>query len=242
MNKSTLVLLAVMLVPGCFAADPPQPPMDIRVVEMKHMSGDRLVRLVQTLNRVFPSGGQAHYDSTLNVVVLRGTPQQLTAVEGLLRKADVPGQANKAEYQVQLRVHLVAASPDEAKNGPLSPEIVPAVEQMRKTFSYKGYRQLDVVLVQVRNEASAKITGSLPSQPDRKDMASFDLQIENVSVADSLALTIRDFQMWIQIPVIGRTFVRTNITLEKGQKVVVGKLSGEQADEAIFLVLAADVQ
>ena len=224
----------------CFGADAPSPQstagMEMRVIQLKHLKGDAARSLANTVYNALNPGGIATYDANLNVMILRGYAAQLEPVASLISQSDIPQPPHRTEVQAQLRVHLVAATPSEGGDAPIPPEIAPAIAQMKKTFAFQSYRELDTLMVQTRTEQPFLIEGALASDPSKKDR--YRLRGRTASVSED-EVTIRDFELQLQSSVVPAT-LQTSITVRKGQKVVVGKLSGENGKDAIFLVVTAD--
>ena len=246
-------LIGVLLLAACacFAADPPPASTAgtvVRIVELKHLKGDRAREMASSLYNVLNPGGVAIYDANLNAVILRGYPAQVEPVIALIRTADAPQANRSADPQAQLRIHLILASPETGKDGPVSPEIQSAVAEMRKSFTFGSYRELDTILVQTRSDGS-HLSGVLPLEFTRKEAVStYEVRIQNAAITDD-EVRLRNMRLNVRIPVetggammnMFDTSLETSLTLRKGQKVVVGKLSGEQRKDAIFVVVVADI-
>jgi hypothetical protein len=238
MNKFFAVLAFAAL--SCLGADTPAPQstagMEVRVIQLKHLKGDAARSLANSVYNALNPGGIATYDANLNVIILRGYAPQLEPVASLISQSDIPQPAHRTEVQAQLRVHLVAATPSDGGDVAIPPEIAPAIAQMKKTFAFKGYRELDTLMVQTRTEQSFYVEGALPSDPSKPERYRLRGRIASISEDE---VTIRDFELQLQ-GVVPAT-LQTSITVRKGQKVVVGKLSGENGKDAIFLVVTADI-
>src|SRR4051794_16683423 len=117
-----LIAIIVLTSAACLGEDPVPPPnpaaMRVRVVELKHLRGDRIKGLINYVYSLLEPNGKAIYDANLNVIVLRGYPTQIDPIVELVQKADVPQQNRRADLQAQLRIHLIQASPDGGKDGP----------------------------------------------------------------------------------------------------------------------------
>lgn len=237
MNR--IVGVFVFAVLTCLGADTPSPQptagMDVRVIQLKHLKGDAGRSLANSLYNVLNPGGMVAYDANLNVIILRGYPRQLEPVASLISQSDIPNAAHRTEVQAQLHVHLVTATPSESADGPISPEIASAIAQMKNTFAFRSYRELDTLLVQTRTEQPFFLEGALPSDPSKPER--YRLRGRTASVSDD-EVTIRDFELVLQGD--KPSTLQTSVTVRKGQKVVVGKLSAENGKGAIFLVVTAD--
>jgi hypothetical protein len=193
--------------------------------------------------------GSIDFDPSLKTAVLIGPEKVVTGAEALLAKFDSPN-AMRPDRQMQLRAYLVEASP-EATSGSIPPEIGPAVEQMKKTFSYKGYRLLDTATMLCKDGVEAN--GTLPAlSVERPDIrTNYYLRVQNSSVMeDGKTVALKNFRFNLRLPIrelnsgkfnFAETQVATDLTIQQGQKLVVGKLSSEQPQNAIFLILTVDV-
>ncbi len=237
MNRYFAVLAFASL--ACLGADPPPAQttagMEVRVMQLKHLKGDAARSLANSVFNALNPGGMATYDSNLNVIILRGYKAQLEPVASLISQSDVPQSAHRTDVQAQLRVYLVAATPNDAADAPIAPEIAPAIAQMKKTFAFRSYRELDTLMVQTRVEQPFNIEGALPSDPSKPERYRLRGRVGSISEDE---VTIRDFELRLDGP--QPATLQTSITVRKGQKVVVGKLSGENGKGAIFLVVTAD--
>jgi hypothetical protein len=147
-----------------------------------------------------------------------------------------------------LRIYLVEASP-EPMQGSIPPDIASAVDQMKKTFAFKGYRLLDTIPLRAKSAAGGEANGMLPGAPD-KPRSPYFLNYRQASVLeDGKTIAIQQFEFVVNVPAVNfkgeptvaRSSMKTDLTLQQGQKLVVGKLSSEGVN-AIFLILTVDVQ
>jgi type II secretory pathway component GspD/PulD (secretin) len=229
----------------------PAPPPVRRVIDVKHLSGDRAERAVRLVNQFMHPVGSINFDPVLRTAVIIGPEDVVRGAEALLAKFDSPA-AIKPDSQVQFRIYLVEGSPDAAANGIVPTEIASAVEQMRKSFVYKGYRLLDTVLLQSRGSGGAESSGNLAVQTERPDVRMFyQLRIQAADVLeDRKTVAIRNFRFNLRTPIISpggnvqfsETGINTDLTVQQGQKLVVGKLSSDKSQNAIFLIVTVDLQ
>lgn len=247
MNKLAGLMLLLPALAAAQNPEPPKPPAEIarKVVELKHLSGTRAERAANLLYRFLQPGGFISIDPELRTAVLAGPPDAVAAAEALLRKFDVPG--DKGGAQVTLTLHMIEASPEEGRGGATPKEIASAVEQMEQTFSYKSYRLLDTILLVGRGNAGAVASGLLPTEPVRGEKATYEAAYETLQVYDDAkTIGLKLFRVNLEIPSpaggMRRTALRTDVSLQEGQKLVIGKLSADQANNAIFVVLTADIQ
>ena len=237
-----------------WSQEPPKLPRNEsvrKVVDVKHLSGDRAERAVDLVRR-FMHPSTVHYDPVLRSVVMIGAPDVVASGEALFRKFDTPGGV-RSDAQVQFRLHLVEASPDGA-SGPVPAEVASAVEQMKKTFNYKGYRLLDTLLLQGRGSGEVGHSGTLPGPPD-VSRTFYNVNYKQADVMeDGKTVVVREFRLNLRVPYqtssnpnmtsvqFADTGIKTDFTITEGQKLVIGKVSAAAAANAIFVIVTADVQ
>lgn len=222
-------------------------PLDVtrKVVDIKHLTGERADRALGLLKAYMQGAGSVYFEPSLKAAVLVGSEKAVAGAEALLAKFDAPG-AVRADRQIQLRVHLVEATPD-GPGGSIPQEIASAVDQMKKNFAYKGYRLLDTVAVVAKD--SIDTNGVLPSE--HRSPSTYRLQVQSASVLeDAKSISLKNFDFMSRLPVVDAngnvqashdSRVRTDLSVQQGQKLVVGKLSSDKSQNAIFLILTADV-
>ena len=247
MIRATILLLAGVIFAA--AQNKEQPQQERRVVELKNLSGDRADRATRLITDFMHPSGSIRLDSVLKIAVLRGPEEVIASAEALLRKFDTAAGA-RSDSQVVFRFYLIEASP-EGTGGPIPQEIAGAVEQMKRAFVYKSYRLLDTILLNSRNAGQAGISGMLPAQSERSDQRSYyNLNYNSADVVDEgKAVFVRDLKLNIRIPLVQpngnlqymETGIDSDVTVQEGQKLVLGKLSSEQGRSAIFVIVTADI-
>lgn len=254
--KSTLLLLGMLVLANAQVPPElpknPEPPKPVqKVLDVKYLNGDRAHRAVKLVNEFMHPGGYMRFDPVLRTAIMVGPEQIVTGAEALFRKFDAPGGV-QLDSQIQFRVFLVEGSPDPAAPGALPTEIAAAVDQMRKSFVYKGFRLLDTILLQARGSGEAGTTGMLPAQGDRPDIrTTYNLGFKQADVLeDAKTVIVRGLRFHLKLPIMApngnfnyaESNLNTDLTVQEGQKLVVGKLSSEQTRNAIFLIITVDVQ
>ena len=247
MIRALALLLAGV---ACAAAQNNEQARARRVVELKNLSGDRAERASRLVNNFMHPSGNAQIDSVLKTAILMGPDDVVAGAEALLRKFDAAAGA-KSDTQVAFRFYLIEASP-EGSGGPMPPEIASAVDQMKRAFVYKGYRLLDTILLNSRNTGQAAISGMLPAQSERSDMRTYyNLNYNSADVVnDGQAVFIRNLKLNLRVPLVqpngnlqfAETGINSDLTVQEGQKLVLGKISAEQGRSAIFVIVTADIQ
>ena len=241
--------LAVLVLISISATAQLAPDTVRKVVDVKHLSGDRADRAVALVRAYMHPVGSINFEQSLRTAVLIGPEKVVTGAEALLAKFDAPG-AVRADRQMQLRVHLVEALPEGA-GGPIPAEIASAVEQMKKNFAYKGYRHVDTVTAVVKDGVMAAGTVALDGSP----RARYSFRVQSSSVLeDGKTVALKNFRFEMAVPYTrtvsastveastADTHINTDLTVQQGQKLVVGKLASGNPQNAIFLIVTVDVQ
>lgn len=249
-----LAALALLLSLGAAA----QGNADRVVVEVKHLSGSRFDQAIKLLNQ-FLQPGSASGDQELHAVVLRGSPETVTAAEALLKKFDVPVpgrvDAPLKVYSYQLRIYMVEALASETSSPPVPAEIQPAVEQMKRSFVYKGYRLMDTVIMQTESRLpfqpiynGPSVSGMLATEAVRLP-TTYQAQIGELFATDEgKSLQLKRFSIRLRLPVSANdkdyqfvdASIGSDLSLRVGQKLVVGKLPSPTPGNAIFCILTAE--
>jgi hypothetical protein len=241
---------AIVLVAACtWAQDAPSPKHVRKVIDVKHLSGDRAERAVKLVNIYMHPSGSMNFDPVLRTAVIQGASDVVAGGEALFAKFDAPGGV-RPDAQVQFRLHLIEASPDGGVSG-IPQEVASAVEQMRKTFAYKGYRLLDTLLLQGRGSGEVGFQGTVAGPPDSHRVGYYGSYKQADVLEDGRTVVVRGFRLNLRVPVptlmdpkqfsISETGISTDFTIAEGQKLVIGKLSATSAPNSIFLIVTADV-
>jgi hypothetical protein len=224
-----------------------------KVVDVKHLSGDRASRAVNLLKAYMHPVGSVHFDQALKAAVLIGPDKVVAGAEALLAKFDSP-TGLRPDRQVQLRIHLVEALPEAAAASAMPAEIAPAVEQMKKTFTYKGYRHVDTVTALGKEGIMG--AGTIYS-PDESiaNRITYNFRVQALDVLeDGKTVALKNFTFQMKVPYtmrlsqsssqtqVAETNINTDLTIQTGQKLVVGKLASSTPQNAMFVILTAEVQ
>lgn len=193
-----------------------QPELVRKVVDIRHLSGDRADRAMRLVSAYLGDGvgGTVRYDQTLRTAILIGPEKLVTGAEALLAKFDSPG-AIRPEHQIQLRVYLVEAI-QEPGGGPVPSEIAPAVEQMKKAFAYPGYRLLDTLTVLGKDTMTA--AGVLAGEPQSLN-TTYLLRVQSSAVhEDGTTVALKNFNLEIRRRDGTNAIIGTDLTINEGQK------------------------
>ena len=250
--KHDMRTVALLFAVALLAEAQPAPPPVRRVIDVKHLTGDRAERAVRLVNQFMHPVGNMNFDQVLRVGVIVGPEEVVKGAEALFARLDNPA-AVKPDRQIQFRFYLVEGAPDAASAGPIPSGIASAVDELKKTFVYKGYRLIDTIPLLARSSASdaTGTNGVLPAQTERTEVrASYDVGYRSADILeDARTVMIRNLRMRLRLPVGTpgnfqwvESQVSTDLTIQEGQKLLVGKLSSEQSKNATFLLMTVDVQ
>ena len=193
------------------------------------------------LNLLNPIGVQVAGEPNLNAISVRGPEKTLVAVDDIIKRFDVPGNAPK---NVDLTVYVVLGSSDGEDNVPAALRGV--IDQLRGVMTYKTYRVLDTIIARGTEGSDIRTSGSITklAETDRAQ-ATYDFQL-NARVAGEGAdeiIHVGDLRFATTVVTSDgqpqALNIRTSLDVKKGQQVVVGKATVR--DRAVILVLSGKV-
>ncbi len=144
----------------------------------------------------------------------------------------------------------MASEQSGAKNTPA--ELDGVIKQLKGVFPYQGFRLLDTLLVRCRNGRDGEVNGIAPSIPEDVNKTLYQLRFRSVTLfPDSTGKRVRidGLHLGAKMPIKSGpnsfnyidTGINTDLDLREGQKVVVGKATVDNSNNALFLVLTARV-
>jgi type II secretory pathway component GspD/PulD (secretin) len=228
------------------------PPETVKFVELKYLgndNSDRLNRVISVVQQITRGSAQIVSDPVLHTIAITGTPEGVTNAEQLLRRFDTPA-AEAKQHQIQLVMYLVEASDQASSDQRIPSDLTSPIEQLRKAFGYKGFRVIDTVITQSRENAEFSISGLIPGSANALGhQAMYEAQYKGVSYSESQkALTVTGFRFYLRVPVtIGTntnftdSAIRTAMTIKDGQKLVLGKLTKDQSERGVFLIVSSKI-
>lgn len=253
-----LALLAVLTSLTLAYANPdekspaPAPAETVKFIELKYLgndSSDRLNRVISVVQQLTRGSAQIVSDPVLHTIAITGTSEAVTNAEQLLRRFDTPA-AEAKQHQIQLVMYLVEASDQASSDQRVPSELTSPIEQLRKAFGYKGFRLIDTIITQSRENAEFSISGLIPGSANAGGhQAVYEAQYKSVSYSESQkALTVAGFRFYLRVPVtIGNSTnftdsaIRTAMTIKDGQKLVLGKLTKDQSERGVFLIVSSKI-
>ena len=217
-----------------------------RVVQLKYIHPDSTNAVLSVL-----SANMVRYqaDGNLRIVALSGPAELVEAMEAAIKKLDVPAPAAK---NIELTFHMLLAGP-QGDSGTVPPELSGVVQQLRNVFGLKSFRVLETAAIRSREGKPADTNGSMaPVSSKVEASASYHLTVKNVAVSSSdkgANVRLDGLRFTARLPYLvppanyqfAESGIATDIDVREGQKVVVGKLSIDNASQSIFLVVTAKV-
>jgi hypothetical protein len=230
----------------------PQPSVEAqpqvrKVFAIKHADVDAIA---QTL-RIFPADVRPNRE--LRVIGVSTTAAILLAIEDTIRRLDVPAPSPQ---NVELTVYLLLGSDQE---GSVAPELDSVVKQLKTTFSFKGFRAVDTVIVRSRDTRPGHVDGLVRLETESPNPSTYSLSYSGASInSDEKGRSIRLNGLKFKANILAKTqqtegnvpvgFERnydagfgTDVDVREGQKVVVGKAAIGGTNTALILVITAKV-
>jgi len=214
------------------------------------------VRQIERLLRVF--GTNITSDPDARVIAVSGRPETVTAIEDAVKRLDVP----RAVKNIELTAYVLVASQKAGPASEAAAELEPVLRQLKGIFPYQGFQIIDTLMIRVRDGEQGTLMGTFPLTSENASRGyTFTFRSASVSPdAAPLLIQVQDLSLSINPPpgarpaaaqevgeeqkepesVRSRNYIRTNLDLREGQKVVVGR-SNLDGRSALVLVLTARV-
>jgi hypothetical protein len=231
-----IVLCALLLAAPLVAAQEVNREQVNKVIVLKNVDPNGIVGLFQSWGVVMvPLRGT----KTLSIL---GPADKVSAVEIALKQLDV------APKNLDLTVYFVVGGDQpNLEGGAVPQDLRDVIAQLKGTFPFKEYKMLDVLTLRTRTGSAAETSGILNSgNPPR--MSQFRILGATVS-EDGTTIRIDRMHAGLRTPVVypgkGVEYIDSQINqdvdVKEGQKVVVGRSSLQGPQQALFLILTAQV-
>ena len=214
---------------------PPDPTWPTRVYSIRYVDYRYIWNLLS------PIGVQVAGEPNLNAISVRGPAATLTAVDDIIKRFDVPGNAPK---NVDLTVYVVLGSSEGEDNVPTALRGV--IEQLRGVMTYKTYRVVDTIIARGTEGSNVQTSGAIAKLAETdKNQATYDFRLTGRVAGEGADETIHLENLRFTLAVVTMDGqpqslnIGTSLDVKKGQQVVVGKAT--MRDRAVILVLSGKV-
>jgi hypothetical protein len=212
----------------------------VKMFQVKHAN-------VYQLANVFKAfGAIINADDELKVISVRAPKEVLVAIEDALQRLDVPQPPAR---NIQLDAHLLIASV-QGSSGNVPADLQPVVKQLKNIFSYQDFRLLGTLSMRVRDAENGTVSGLLPPvSANVTEPTSYRFHMNKAVITSEgreRAIRIDGLNLVLGyalkgLPPHGEAQITTSVDVRQGQKVVVGKANMDSVDNALILVLTAQV-
>jgi hypothetical protein len=219
----------------------PAPPVVQKLIPLKYADPNTVANLLRIFEANIISNTEMH------ALAVRATPQSMQAIEEAVARLDTPAAAPK---DIDLTIHLLVGTDSEGNiGGPTPRDMESVVTQLKNSFPFKNYRQLDLMTLRTRTgqRAGTESSGGFMQFGTviKPVVTSFSLNSSSVG-ADGTTIRLDQIRSNTRIPVemqpgnfsFQELTLNTDLDIKEGQKVVMGRM-GINREQALFLVLTA---
>ena len=241
---------------------PPEPPTPevTKIVRVHNARPERLAEMVRGVPATI------HANDALKAIVIRGKPADVATLEQTIRELDT-ASTTLSSRNVELMVYLVSGSsalPTSSTPAEKLTALTPVVKQLRAIFPYHDYQLLSTMLLRSGEGSKTSSNGLLKPFQDVPGTypSVYSIQYDSATVSPEEAnptIHLEHFRFDTRISIAAaaptttttgtpyattqfQTFsigIQTDVDLQEGQKVVVGKANIESTDSAVFVILSA---
>ena len=260
MRKAQVVLLMCIVVPlalsiaaGGQEKETAQRPADhgmiLKIIQTKYVDPGRLRALL------LPFAQGIFVNDKMKVLTVTDTPARVEIVEEAIKKLDVPPPRAK---NVEVTAYFLLAKRRAAETADLPPALKEVLAELKNVLNYQGFSLLNTAIVRTQDDEGANVEG-VAGGDNPTDTFQLGFQRLNIEAGESSAV-IRLTNLDFRIQDNGRheqkdstglsistgapatlAQIHTDIDIPVGQKVVVGKTAFGSPDNALVLVLTAQV-
>lgn len=230
-----------------------------RIIRVVHVHGD-----AGTLANLAAEGSGVFYQisNPLHLVVLKGAPPDVDAVEHTIQQLD--SSFSDSSKNVELMVFVLAGSMDPLPGSSLEAAGLDSViRQLRAVFPYRHYELMNTMLLRASQGSEADASGMmrrLSNIQDANAPSPYNIHIKSASVSGQQPATVHlaDFTFEAHLPVVSksaagnqsyatgsvsqvRVSIKTDLDVKPGERVVVANSNVEDAGISLFLVLTAQL-
>ena len=251
----SMCLLLAALLPVASAQQAPEKPREPqrvqRIINVRHVDVQRLAGLLSGF------GVRAQPETTVRVLVLSGSREEVEAAEEAVRRLDVP---SPAPANIEVTVYMIAAAGPGGRGASLPAEFEALARQLKTGLGFQSYRLIDTMVVRTRDGEGGETAGMAPVQPGAPaDAPRMMLQLrfgqaKIEAAATGRAIRIDRLRSGARMPFASGTdangkiqwqfhesSINTDLDVREGQKVLVGKASVDGSNDAVVVALSARV-
>jgi hypothetical protein len=229
----------------------PRGPQVQRVFVIRHAEVGQLARVLG----IFPAQIEFSNDPKLPALGVSASPAVVAAIEETIKRLDVPPPPVKS---VELIGYILEALAQPGTPTSVPAELESVVTQLKRTFSFAGYRLSDTLIARVRDDAGLNVEALGPASPNSSGRRIHALRASKVAITAREGVSVvslRNLRFNVQVPIpVGATGTGASsyqyrdvgaqaeyLDLREGQKVVVGKTGVGDGGDALILALTAKV-
>jgi hypothetical protein len=237
-------LIWILLAAAGLAFAQDQPKMMRKIIEVKYADPQVIANLVNPTGRV-----NIRTDRALHVMVVEAYPDAVAEIEAMVKRLDV------APANVEMTVYLISGNARDATDD-LPKDLASTAKQLHSIFAYKSYKILQSFVL--RDRESTTVNQGFGQQPSTSGTipgsnSTYDFQYRTLTVSGGTprVVHIDGLRFFVQTPTgkidkDGRaehdnSTINTDLDVGEGQKVVVGKSNVHGSDDALILVVTAQV-
>lgn len=240
MTKFALIVLALspLLLRGQdVTTGPPPEKMVTKVIHVRYASAESVRDLIAHTNV------SASANNGLKAIVVRGSESNVSAAEQAIKELDAPSPLEGAR-DVEVTVYVIGATSQAGTALGVVPEMEPVIRQLKAVFRYGNYEVLDSMVIRTREGRTAHTGGLLRNFPNAQvnfvNRYNIDCDLAPPEAGQNRVIPINRFSFSAGIPSSDlRVTLDTNLDLQDGQKVVVGKTNIDNGNAALFVVVTA---
>jgi len=165
----------------------------------------------------------------------------MAAIEDAIKRLDVPAAAPK---DIAMIVYLVVASEQAAPGDSLPQELEPVIRHLKGLFPFKSFRMLDTLALRTQPGNKAAASGII-NTGGSDTTYHFTVRPSGVNEdPQGRLIRLSDLSLGLRVPTrrgLEDAGINTEITVREGQKVVVGKSNMGTPDQALILVVTANI-
>ncbi len=247
MKKSIIVALAAVLflavisLPTMGQEKNQKPELKTEMIRLKYANPLFLRGLLEPYKS---DAGNIFADSTQNLLVISDQPENIARILGIIKELDV--KPMDLEFNVQL---LIGSETADTKADPAL-ENNPIVAELKKLLRYKGFSFLDQTIIRTMNIVTADVGALMGKNPGLWLEIREPRYIKDGN-AEMIQIYVRLLQMNERAEKSAdqnskpasstTTLIKTNLTLNSGEKTVVGVSRLDGGDKGLILIISGKV-